>query len=460
MSKKRLTIALLAAGMFAAGSAQAATEIQWWHSMAGALGDKVNEIAQKFNASQSEYKVVPVYKGQYDESMTAAIAAYRAGNPPGILQVFEVGTATMMAAHGAIMPVYKLMAEQHEKFNPKDYLPAVTSYFSDTHGNLLSMPFNSSTQVLYINKDAFEMAGLNPNQPPKTWPELVKDAEKLKAAADKRKAEVEKMKDATAEQKQKALGPQCVFTTGWQSWVQLESFSAWHNVPFATLQNGFGGLGTRLEFNGPVQVMHIQNLGNMAKKGLFTYVGRKDEPTAKFAGGDCAMMTQSSGAYANIKANAKFAFAVSPLPYYPSVKGAPQNTIIGGATLWVMTQKNKDVYKGIAKFFTFLSSTDIQLDWHKSTGYVPITLAAYEEAKKQGLYHERPGFDTAIKELTNKPPTPNSRGLRLGNFVQIRNVIDEELESVWNGQKTAKQALDEAVKRGNELLVRFQKANE
>jgi sn-glycerol 3-phosphate transport system substrate-binding protein len=429
--------AAFAAAVLCAPLAHAQTEIQWWHSMAGKLGDKVNEIAEKFNASQSQYKVVAVYKGQYDESMTAAIAAYRSGNPPAILQVFEVGTATMMAAKGAIKPVYQLMAEQHEKFDPKDYLPAVTSYYSDTKGHLLSMPFNSSTQVLYINKDAFKKAGLDPNKPPKTWPELTKDAEKLKAA-----------------------GVACPFTTGWQSWVQLESFSAWHNVPFATKQNGFGGLDTRLTFNGPVQVKHIQNLGNMAKQGLFTYVGRKDEPTAKFANGDCAMMTQSSGAYANIKANAKFEFGVAPLPYYADVKGAPQNTIIGGATLWVMNQKNPEVYKGVAKFFTFVSSPEIQLDWHKSTGYVPITLAAYELAKKQGLYQERPGFDTAIKELTNKAPTPNSKGLRLGNFVQIRNVIDEELESVWSGQKSAKQALDEGVKRGNELLVRFQKANQ
>jgi sn-glycerol 3-phosphate transport system substrate-binding protein len=436
MNRKSMVIALLGAGLLAAGNAQAVTEIQWWHSMAGKLGDKVNEIAQKFNDSQAEYKVVPVYKGQYDESLTAAIAAYRSGNPPGILQVFEVGTATMMAAHGAVMPVYKLMADAHEKFNPKAYLPAVTSYYSDTKGRLLSMPFNSSTQVLYINKDAFTKAGLDPNKPPKTWAELEHDAAKLKAS-----------------------GAACGFTTGWQSWVQLESFSAWHNVPFATLQNGFGGLGTRLEFNGPVQVMHIQHLGDMAKKGLFTYAGRKDEPTGKFMSGECAMETTSSGSYANIKANAKFAFGVSPLPYYPSVKGAPQNTIIGGATLWVMTQKDKSLYKGIAKFFTFLSSPEIQYDWHKSTGYVPITLAAYELAKKEGLYQERPGFDTAIKELTNKPPTPYSKGLRLGNFVQIRNVIDEELESVWSGQKSAKQALGDAVKRGNVLLVRFQKAN-
>jgi sn-glycerol 3-phosphate transport system substrate-binding protein len=432
----KLLAAVLSSASLFAGSAHAQTEIQWWHSMAGKLGDKVGEIAQKFNASQSEYKVVPVFKGQYDESMAAAIAAYRSGNPPAILQVFEVGTATMMAAKGAIKPVYQLMAEQHEKFNAKDYLPAVTSYFSDTKGNLLSMPFNSSTQVLYINKDAFKKAGLDPEKPPRTWAELEKDAEKLKAS-----------------------GAVCSFTTGWQSWVQLESFSAWHNVPFATLQNGFGGLGTRLVFNGPVQVMHIKNLGDMAKKGLFTYAGRKDEPTGKFMSGECAMETTSSGSYANIKANAKFEFGVSPLPYYPSVKGAPQNTIIGGATLWVMTQKDPKIYNGVAKFFTFLSSSPIQVDWHEATGYVPITLAAYEETKKSGFYEKNPGFDVAINELSGKAPTPNSRGLRLGNFVQIRNVIDEELEAVWGGKKTAKAALDDAVKRGNELLEKFQKAN-
>ena len=419
-----------------AAQAQAVTELQWWHSMPGALNDKVNEIATKFNASQSDYKVVPIYKGTYDESMAAAIAAYRAGNPPQIVQVFEVGTATMMAAKGAIMPVYKLMAAQHEKFDPKGFLGAVYSYYSDTTGNLMSMPFNSSTQVLYINDDAFKKAGLDPTNPPKTWPEVEKAAEKLKAS-----------------------GAACAFTTGWQSWVQLESFSAWHNIPFASQANGFAGLDTRLKFNGPVQVRHIQNLGDWAKKGLFTYKGRKDEPNAAFSSGECAMLTQSSGAYSLIKTNAKFNWRVAQLPYYPDVKGAPQNTIIGGATLWVMNQKNPEMYKGIAKFFTFLSSPEVQESWHADTGYVPITLAAYDLAKQKGLYSERPGFDIAIKELTNKPPTPNSKGLRLGNFVQIRNIIDEELEAVWSGQKTAKQALDEAVKRGDEQLVRFEKAN-
>jgi sn-glycerol 3-phosphate transport system substrate-binding protein len=435
--KLGLLRAVLAASLLGlATHASAVTEIQWWHSMTGVLNDRVNEIAQKFNASQSEYKVTAVFKGQYDESMAAAIAAYRSGNPPQIVQVFEVGTATMMAAKGAIKPVYQLMAEAGEKFDPKAFLPAVSGYYSDTQGHLLSMPFNSSTQVMYINKDAFKKAGLDPNTPPKTWPEVGVAAEKLKAA-----------------------GMACGFTTGWQSWVQLESFSAWHNVPFGTKENGFAGLDTRLTFNGPVQVRHIQNLGDWSKKGTFTYAGRKDEPLAKFTSGECGIITTSSGSYANIKANAKFEWGVALLPYYADVKGAPQNTIIGGATLWVLTQKNKDVYKGIAKFFTFLASPEIQSDWHQKTGYVPITLAAYELTKSQGFYDKNPGTDIAIKELTNKPPTANSKGVRFGNFVQIRNIIDEELETVWGGTKTAKQALDDAVKRSDEQVEKFEKAN-
>ena len=433
-SLRRVT--MVAALFCLATQAHAVTEIQWWHSMTGKLSDKVSEIADKFNASQKDYHVSAVYKGQYDESMTAAIAAYRAGSPPQIVQVFEVGTATMMAAKGAVKPVYQLMAEAGEKFDPKSFLGAVSSYYSDTQGRLISMPFNSSTQVLYINKDAFRKAGLDPSHPPKTWPEVGAAAEKLKAA-----------------------GMACGFTTGWQSWVQLESFSAWHNVPFASEENGFAGRDTRLEFNAPLQVRHIQTLGEWAKKGTFTYAGRKDEPLAKFTSGECGMITTSSGSYANIKASSKFDWGVATLPYWADVRGAPQNTIIGGATLWVLNQKDPGVYKGIAKFFTFLSSPEVQADWHQSTGYVPITVAAYELTRKQGFYDKNPGTDIAIKELTNKPPTANSRGLRLGNFVQIRNIIDEELESVWSGQKTAKAALDDAVKRGDEQLDRFRKAN-
>ena len=379
-------------------SALAVTEIQWWHSMTGANNDRVNEFAKRFNDSQSDYKVTAVYKGQYDESMTAAIAAYRAGNAPALLQVFEVGTATMMSAKGAIKPVHEVMADAGEKFDPKSYIPAVAGYYTNTKGQMLSFPFNSSTTVFYYNRDAFEKAGLDPNQPPATWQDVVAAAAKIKAAG---------------------VLP-CAFTTGWQSWVQLESFSAWHNEPFATQQNGFAGNNPKLLFNGPIQVRHIENMQDWLKKGYFTYAGRKNEPEAKFYSGECAMMTTSSAAYGTIKQNAKFKFGVAPLPYYADVQGAPQNTIIGGARLWVMGGKSKDEYKAVAKFFTFLSRPEIQAEFHQATGYLPITMAAYELTKKSGFYEKNPGTDVSVKQMIVKT-TDKSRGVRLGNFVQIRD---------------------------------------
>ncbi|MGZ5106418.1 MAG: sn-glycerol-3-phosphate ABC transporter substrate-binding protein UgpB, partial [Usitatibacter sp.] len=411
-SRKIAAAALMAAGALVVTQARAATEIQWWHSMTGALDSRVNDIANKFNASQPDYKVVPVYKGGYAESMSAAIAASRAKHAPDILQVFEVGTATMMAAKGVVKPVYQVMQEAGEKFDSKAYVPAVASYYTDTSGHMLSMPFNSSTTVFYYNKDAFKKAGLDPASPPKTWEAVGEAAAKIKASG------------ATP----------CAFTTAWQSWVQLESSSAWHNVAFATNENGFAGMNTKLAFNNPVLVKHVEMLGQWAKDGRFSYAGRTTEPEAKFYSGECAMLTSSSAAYANIKRNAKFEFAIATLPYHENVKGAPQNTIIGGASLWVFEGKSKEQNKGIAKFFTFLSSPEIQAEWHQATGYVPITKAAYDLTKSQGFYDKNPGTDIAIEQLLLRNPTKASKGVRLGNFVQIRTINDEELEAVWSGK--------------------------
>jgi sn-glycerol 3-phosphate transport system substrate-binding protein len=436
MRFKALTATLFAAGILGSHAAQAQTEIQWWHSMGGTLGEKLNALATKFNDSQKDYKVVAVFKGSYPESMTAAIAAFRAGNAPHMLQVFEVGTATMMAAKGAIVPVAKVMADAKEPFDPKAYLPTVAGYYTDMKGNMLSFPFNSSTVLFYINKDAFKKAGLDPEKAPKTWKEVLADAEKLKAA-----------------------GQQCVYTTSWPSWMHIENFSAWHNVPIGTKENGMGGLDTKFTINSPLHVRHIAMLADMAKKGLFTYAGRTNQGDAKFSSGECAMFSGSAGAQAGIKSAAKFEWSVNFIPYHDDVKGAPQNSIIGGASVWVMGGKKPDEYKGVAKFLAFLSRPEIQMEWHTGTGYVPITHAAYEMTRKSGFYDKNPGADVAIKQLTNKPPTANSKGLRFGNFVQGREVIEEELEAVFAGKKDAKAGLDEAVKRGNEILRKFEAAN-
>jgi sn-glycerol 3-phosphate transport system substrate-binding protein len=426
----RTVVAVALLGL--AAQAQAVTEIQWWHAMGGANNDRVNALAKRFNDSQKDYKVTPVFKGSYPEAMSAAIAAYRAGNAPVLLQVQEVATATMMSAKGAIKPVYQVMADAGEKFDPKSYIPAVASYYTNPKGQMLSFPFNSSTTVFWYNKDAFKKAGLDPNQPPLTWQAVIAAAAKIKASG------------ATP----------CAFTTGWQSWTQLESFSAWHNQPFATEQNGFAGNDPKLLFNGPLEVRHIADLQDMLKKGYFTYAGRKNEPEAKFYSGECAMITTSSAMYGTAKQNAKFEIGISPLPYYADVQGAPQNTIIGGASLFVMGGKSKEEYKAVAKFLTFLSQPDVQAEWHQTTGYLPITMAAYELTKKSGFYEKNPGTDVSVQQMIVKT-TDKSRGIRLGNFLQIRDIIDEELENVWSGKKDPKSALDEAVKRSNEQVDKF-----
>ena len=415
--------------------AQAQTQIQWWHAMSGPLGDWVNDLAKDFNASQKDYQIVPTYKGTYGETLTAAMAAFRAGNAPDILQVYEVGTATMMAAKGAIKPVGEVMTMGGAKFDSKVYIPAVAGYYTAPNGQMLSLPFNSSTTVFYYNKDAFKAAGLDPEKAPKTWPEVVLAAAKLKAA-----------------------GQKCPFTTSWISWTQLESFSTWHNVLFATLNNGFGGPAARLAFDSPLHVRHFDNLANMAKQGLFVYKGRDNKADVSFPSGECAMMTGSSGLYARVSKEAKFAYGISTLPYYPDVPGAPQNTIIGGASLWVMGGKQPATYKGVAAFFKYLSQPEVQSASHKRTGYLPITTAAYELTEKSGFYKEHPGTDVAVTQMIRKT-TDKSRGIRLGNFNQIRTIIDEETEQIWTGKKAPKEALQEAIKRGNEQLVRFQQAN-
>jgi sn-glycerol 3-phosphate transport system substrate-binding protein len=437
MSRILLSSVAAVAMLASVHGAAAQTEIQWWHAMGGNLGDAVNALAEQFNKSQKDYKVTAVYKGSYTETLTAAIAAFRAKQAPHIVQVFEVGTANMMAAKGAVYPVYQVMADAKEPFDPKAFIGPVYGYYSTTDGKLLSMPFNSSTPVFYWNKEMFSKAGLDPNTPPKTWKEVGDDAAKIVAS-----------------------GAKCGFTSQWQTWALIENYGAWHNLPFATKANGFGGTDIELKFNDEPRIKLIQMLADWGKDKRFVYGGREGKSTALMTSGECAMHIASSGSASAIEAAlGKDKVGIAMMPYSPEVKAEPQNSIIGGATLWVLQGRPKDEYKGVAKFLTFLSSPEVQAQWHQQTGYVPITLAAAKLTEDAGFYKKNPGRDIAVKELTLHEPTENSKGLRIGNFVQIRDVVDEELESVWSGKKDAKTALDDAVKRGNELLRKFEAAN-
>ena len=436
MKLKSLMLATTAIAF--AGSAFAAdkAEVQFWHAMGGQLGEITDKFATDFNATSDSCVINATYKGNYTENMTASIAAFRAGEQPHITQVFEVGTATMMAAedNGAIYPVYQLMTDAGIDFDQSDYLPAVISYYTDTDGNLLSLPFNSSTPVLWYNKTAFEAAGVDV---PTTWDEVETAAKALKAS-----------------------GVEKPFSFGWQSWTQIENYSAWHNIAIGTQENGFAGLTTEFSFNNDNVVNHIQRIADMGKEGLFVYGGRRGDSRAQFVNGETAMWINSSAYYGGFKKDIKeFEFGQAMLPLDTAVADKPQNSIIGGATLWVLRGHEEAEYKCVAEFFKFLSSAEQQAKWHQDTGYVPITTAAYDLSKEQGFYKTDPYTDTAIKQLSLNEPTPASKGLRFGSFVQIRDIINEELEAVWSGDKDAKTAMDAAVSRGNELLRKFEKAN-
>jgi sn-glycerol 3-phosphate transport system substrate-binding protein len=431
-----LQFAATAAAVAFASPAYAVTEIMWWHAMSGELGRQLEKLAADFNASQPEYRIVPSYKGNYTETVTASIFAFRSRSQPAIVQVNEIATATMMAARGAIYPVFELMRNETEPFSPAAFLPAVTGYYADVAGNMLSFPFNASTPILYYNKDMFRAAGLNPELAPKTWPEVGAAAKRLRGA-----------------------GSVCGLTTSWPSWINVENFSAFHNLPISTRANGFDGLDAELNFNNAPMVRHIAQLAEWQGTKAFDYSGRAQSAEPRFQKGECGIFIGSSATRADIKANSKFEVGYGMMPYWPDVAGAPQNTIIGGATLWVLRDRPRQEYKGVAKFFGFLSKPEVQAAWHQNTGYLPVTRAAFDLTRSQGFYDRDPGAAISIEQITLKPPTENSRGIRLGSFVLIRDVIDDELEQAFSGKKSAAAALDAAVERGNRLLRQFERAN-
>ncbi len=415
--------------LLSTSAAFAVTEISWWHAMTGANNEVVETLSKEFNESQSEYKVTPVFKGTYPETLNAGIAAFRAQQPPHILQVFDVGTGVMMGAEGAVKPVAEILSMGGKAFDKSEYLPGIVAYYSKPDGTMLSFPYNSSSPILYYNKDIMEKAGLDAENPPKTWPEVFEAARKIKESG----------------------AAPCGFTSTWLTWIGLENFAAWNNLQYATNENGLASTDVELTVNTEPFVKHFQNIADLAKEGVFRYGGRTSEAKQLFLAGECGIFTESSGGLGDV-IKSGMNYGLGQLPYYPDLEGAPQNTIPGGASLWVFGGKSDEEYKGVAAFFSFLSQTEIQQRLHQVSGYLPVTLAAYNATKESGFYNENPGREIPITQMMGKEPTANSKGIRLINMPQVRDIQNEEFEKMLNGEQTAQQALDNAVARGNAAI--------
>jgi sn-glycerol 3-phosphate transport system substrate-binding protein len=412
-----------------ASSAQAKTEITFWHAMDGQLGDAVSELVRQFNQSQGEFEVKAVYKGTYPEVQALAMSAFRQKASPHIVQVYEVGTLSMMLSD-AIVPVQRLMRQYGIEPNWGDFIETITGYYAKD-GKLASMPFNVSTPILYYNKDIFKKAGLG-DTPPATWQEVEAASRVILATG----------------------AATCGFTTSWPSWTLLENTFAWHDQPFATNQNGYSGLDTKLLINGDFGLMHIGALAKWQKERIFSYGGRLEEADIKFIHRDCAMLLQSSGSIGSLKKSLGFDWGTGQLPHW----GPPYpkaNTTLGGATLWVMRGHDPASYKGVVQFLRFVAEPSQQSWWAAATGYLPITKAAVKSLEEQAFYKQNPEQWTGVSQLLNAQTTQTNRGLRLGNYTQVRQAIEMELENIFAGKKTVKEGLDAAVLRGNAILRQF-----
>lgn len=420
-----------AAAALTSAPAFAQTEISWWHAMGGQLGESVNKIAEDFNASQSDYRITPIFKGTYEETLTSGIAAFRAGEQPNVLQVFDAGAATVIAAKGAVVPVQDLLEDTGLGFDINDYIAGVRYFYADTGGKMIGMPFNSSTPVLYYNEAALEKAGVTA---PKTWEEFASvTGPALKEAG------------------------YIPLSQSHLPWIFTENFFSRHNLQFATNNNGYDGTDTKILVNHPAIRAHFTAVKEWKDNGLFEWYGTGWGDNSKpFEEGKVAMWLGSSGSFGGLLQTAEFPFSATMLPYWEGVTTEPTQTFIGGAALFAMSGKSDEENKATAAFFKFLSSSAVQYDWHKNTGYVPITNAAFDAAEADGHYERFPAAKVGVEQL-QLPAGDYTRGYRMGFYVQIRDVMNREYGRILTGETSVDDAFATIEEEANKLLERFAK---
>ncbi len=419
-------LSMMTAGLVTvAAPVSAATDIQFWHAMGGRLGEVVEEIAAKYNASQDTYNLVPTYKGGYEDTMTAGIAAFRAKQQPNIIQIFDAGAATIINAKGATIPVAELMSD----FNAEDYIEGVRNFYADSDGNMIGMPFNSSTPLLYYNKDILAKAGIE--GPPATWEEFEAMAPAIKEAGYQALAQSH------------------------SPWIFSENFHSRHNLQLATGNNGYDSTDVEILYNNDHMKMHWTKVKEWLDADYYGFYGRGwgDNQDA-FVQQKTAMWLGSSGSFGGLASSAEFEFGAAELPYWKSITDEPYGTFIGGAALFAMAGKPDEENAGVADFMEFLTSAEMQYFWHKETGYVPITNAAYELAKSDGYYESTPDAEVGITQLTQRAGEW-TKGYRLGFYVQIREAMYKQYDNIFSGSSSVEDAFVAMEEESNALLDRF-----
>lgn len=427
---------LLAATTLGASPAAAEkTKFEFWYGLSGDLGERVQDACKKFNDSQSEFEIVCTSQNGYDTTLQNTIAAYRAKKQPAITQIYDAGTLDMMLS-GAFVPAKTLMADNGYTIDWNNYFGGIANYYATAGGELNSFPFNSSTAMFYYNADAFQKAGVDFK--PDTWEQVEEAARKLKAA-----------------------GFECPLAFNFDTWPLMEQFSAIHNQPIATKANGYNGLDAELVVNKTKFVDHVKFFKKMADEKLFVVKTKQlgMDTVPAFTSQTCQMVQTSIADHGTIGKSLPegVKWDVAMLPVWKGTER--QNSLVGGASLWVLAGRPEAEYKGAAAFLNYIATPEMAEWWSTVTGYIPVTKTGFDAMKSNGFYDKAPykGREFAIQSLSFTPTSENTRGIRLGGFTQIRKEFATALEAIFMQNADVQAELDKTVERGNAVLRRFEK---
>ena len=427
MTVRATAAALCALACTALSNPVNAANFEFWYGNTGKIEEAIQANCASFNAAQSEHKVTCVGQGGYEVAMQKAIAAYRSKTHPVLIQFFDAGTLDLLLSN-AVVPVSEVLPD----VDWNSYIGGARSYYETSKGALWSQPYNASTLIFYGNREALASVGVS--ELPATWEGVIEVATKLRDA-----------------------GHACPYATDGHPWRVLEQFAARHGAPVATKGNGFAGLDAEYAFNAGLTAKHMENLAGWRKDGLVRLAA--DTRAGKFAdafnAGECAMIENSTGGYSSHLAALGDKLMVGLAPMYEGVER--RNTLVGGASIYVMKGHGEDQIKAARAFLDFLRDPAPQLEFVKATGYVPVTQAALDLIKTTDRASD-PAFAVAELGVGSMDVAGNeySRGIRLGFFVQFRDIFMEETQKAFNGEKPMQAALDSAKTRGDELLRRFQ----
>lgn len=413
--------------------AQDKTSIEWWYANGGRIEEAIQTMISDFNESQDQYEVVGVRKGNYEETFAAMIAAYRAGKHPAIIQATERSVLTMLHSN-AIVPVNTLMEDNGIDMKKDDFLPSVAAYYV-VDDKVNALPFNSSTGIMWYNADHFKAAGYD--TPAETWDAF---EEQLYALKDKGVTECAMVLNSD------------------YVWSLIEAYSTINDQPFGTQANGRDGLDTEYVYNTTMVTKQAERLKKWVDDGIVQLSGQGASPSQLFNSGTCSTWSASTASHAGVEAEAQFDWSATMQPYEAGVE--PKNSNLGGAALWVLKGKEDAEYEAAAAFLEYVAQPDTQAWWSATTGYIPVTHAAYDKLKTDGFFKEHPTREIALLQLTRGgEPSDNSWGMRFGNSNQWWAVIQEELQAAFTGQKTVQEALDSSVERGNKILRQYEQLN-